>query len=184
MIAPARTDRSLFSEWWWTIDRGVLATVLGLVFAGSVLSFAAGPPMAQRLGYDTFHFVIRHAVFVGPAIVTVMMVSMLPIRTVRHIAFVVLAAALLGMVLTMVLGTEVNGARRWLRLGGFGLQPSEFMKPALIVTAAWLFSRPRTPAARRPGLGHMGVKPGGGYAAQLNRAARNHHKQQPVFAQP
>ncbi len=158
MTATARTDRTLFSEWWWTIDRGMLATVLGLVFAGAALSLAAGPPMAQRLGYDTFHFVMRHALFVGPAIVTVVMVSMLPVRYVRRLALLLLLAAFFGMALTLTVGPEVNGAQRWLRLGPFALQPSEFMKPALIVTAAWLFARPGR---------ILGPLPGGLFAALL-----------------
>ncbi len=141
MIAPARTDRSLFSEWWWTIDRMMLATILGLAFAGAALSLAASPPMAQRLGYDTTYFILRHGMFLVPAVITVILVSMLPLRHVRILALCVLAVSLIAMGLILLVGTEVNGARRWFRVGPLGLQPSEFMKPALIVTSAWLLAR-------------------------------------------
>ena len=56
----SRSDRSPISEWWWTIDRWFLASFFGLIAFGVVLSFAASPNVAERIGLDSFHFVQRH----------------------------------------------------------------------------------------------------------------------------
>ena len=59
---------------------------------------------------------------------------------VRRFAGLALVAALITLVLVLVLGADVKGATRWIRIGSFSLQPSEFLKPAFVVIAAWLFS--------------------------------------------
>ncbi len=148
--ARGRISAGMFSEWWNTVDRTLLAAVLALAFTGLVLSFAAGPPMAQRFHYDTYHFVIRHAVFLIPALSGMVLISMLPPDYIRRLAVGLLGLAFIGMVLTLLIGPEVNGAQRWLDLGPFSLQPSEFLKPALIVTTAWVFAR-QTRTPRYPG---------------------------------
>ena len=58
----SRAHRSPLSDWWWTVDRPMLSLVLVLLLTGFVLSFAASPPVAERLGLDSLHFVFRHAV--------------------------------------------------------------------------------------------------------------------------
>ncbi len=136
----ARTDRSPFGEWWWTVDRVMLAAVVAIAFAGVMLSLAAGPPMAQRLGYEAYHFVIRHFVFLTPALVVLVLTSMLPTIVIRRLSVILLLVSLIGMAATLFVGEEVKGATRWLRFGPVGIQPSEFMKPALIVTCAWFFA--------------------------------------------
>lgn len=140
MAGFTRTDRGPFGQWWWTVDRTMLVTVLALAFVGAVLSLAAGPPMAQRLDYDASHFVVRHFAFLIPSVAVLITVSMLPVVTLRRICVIGLIVAFAGMVATLFVGPEVKGATRWLRFGPIGVQPSEFMKPMLIVASAWLFS--------------------------------------------
>ncbi len=61
----------------------------------------------------------------------------------RRGALIVLAIAIVLMMVTLVIGVEVKGARRWIDIAGLSVQPSEFMKPAFVVVAAWLFSENR-----------------------------------------
>jgi cell division protein FtsW len=68
------------------------------------------------------------------------MVSMLDSRGIRRLAFVIYAVAIGIMILLPFMGHNAKGATRWLQLPGLSLQPSEFMKPALIVLVAWMFS--------------------------------------------
>jgi cell division protein FtsW len=63
---------------------------------------------------------------------------------IRRVAVVGLFGAFMMMFGTLVLGAEINGAQRWLRLGGLSIQPSEFIKPFFVVVSAWLFSLSRT----------------------------------------
>src|SRR5204863_6094632 len=61
-------------------------------------------------------------------------------RQARRVALIVLIAATVLMLVALFVGTEVKGARRWIDILGFSLQPSEFMKPAFVVIVAWLFA--------------------------------------------
>jgi cell division protein FtsW len=65
----SRTVRTPFGDWWWTVDRAVLAAMFGLMLGGIILSLAASPPVAARLNLDAFHFVNRHVLFLAPTIV-------------------------------------------------------------------------------------------------------------------
>jgi cell division protein FtsW len=142
----SRTERTLFAEWWWTIDRLMLAAIGALMLAGIVLLLAASPPIAAKLGLDPFHFVNRQILYLVPAIAVMLATSFLSPHQIRRLA---LAVFIIGMVLlaaTLVFGAEVKGARRWIVLLGLNIQPSEFVKPAFVILIAWLFGE----SARRP----------------------------------
>ena len=146
----ARTDRGRIATWWWTVDKPLLGIVIALMFSGLVLSLASSPPVAERLGLGSFHFVLRHGFFLLIAMAVLVGTSMMSPRMIRRGALVVFCAGVVLMALTLVIGMEIKGARRWLDLGVFALQPSEFVKPAFAVLAAWLFAqadtRPDMPA--------------------------------------
>lgn len=135
----SRTDRSPVANWWWTIDRWFLAAFLMLMGLGVVLSFAASPAVAERIGLSSFHFVTRQIVYMLPALVVMIGISFLSPRQVRRFALVMLAGALVLMVVTLFAGMEVKGSRRWLYVFGVSVQPSEYLKPAFVVICAWLF---------------------------------------------
>ncbi|MDK9696342.1 MAG: putative lipid II flippase FtsW [Siculibacillus sp.] len=136
-----RTDRSLFASWWWTVDRTLIAAAVALMVAGLIFSFAASPVVAERIGVqDSFHFVKRHAVFFVPALAMLFGMSFLGPRGVRRGAVLVFGASLVLLVAVLFVGQEVKGARRWINLLGVSIQPSEFVKPAFIILAAWLFA--------------------------------------------
>ena len=142
----SRANRSPLTEWWWTVDRVLLGLVILLLLTGLVLSFAASPPVAERIGLAPMHFVLRHALFVPLAAAVMIGCSLLTPRQVRRAALIMLTAGLILMVLVLFIGAEVKGSRRWLYIAGFSLQPSEFVKPAFIIINAWLFAE----GARRP----------------------------------
>ncbi len=142
-----RTDRSIFAEWWWTVDRTLIAAALALLAGGLVLSFAASPAVAERIGAsDSFYFIKRHAVFFVLALPILFGVSLASPRDVRRMGLVVFVGSLVLLVAVLIFGQEVKGARRWINVLGFSVQPSEFVKPAFIIVTAWLFaSREKKP---------------------------------------
>jgi cell division protein FtsW len=144
----SRADRGPLADWFWTIDRFFLAAFVLLMGIGFMLSFAASPPVAERLGLDSFHFVERHAIFVIPSIMVMIGLSFLTPRQIRRTAIILLVVSLAMMVLALFFGVEVKGSRRWISIGSFSLQPSEFMKPAFVVVCAWLFAE----RARHPDI--------------------------------
>ncbi len=144
MIAFHRTDQSLLGQWWWTVDRWSLGALGILIGYGIVLITAASPPVAERIGLDAYHFVERHLILLGPALGLMVAVSLLSPPAVRRLAVLLFLGALVAVVLTLVIGVEIKGARRWLHLLGLSLQPSEILKPAFAVVTAWLFALQRT----------------------------------------
>jgi cell division protein FtsW len=142
----SRAHRSPLSDWWWTIDRSMLSLALLLLLGGFVLSFAASPPVAERIGLEPLHFVARHAFYAPLAALLMVALSFLAPRQVRRAALALLLICLALMVLVLFVGEEIKGSRRWLFLAGVSIQPSEFIKPAFIVVTAWLFAE----GSRRP----------------------------------
>lgn len=140
MMSFARTDHSILGRWWWTVDRWTLAAVVLIAVIGVVLIQAASPAVAERIGLSTFHFIERHLMILLPSLGLVFAVSLLSPRGVRRLAVVMFLASALGVFLTLFIGMEIKGATRWLHLPGLSLQPSEFLKPAFAVVAAWLFA--------------------------------------------
>ncbi|HEY1752654.1 MAG TPA: putative lipid II flippase FtsW [Caulobacteraceae bacterium] len=137
----SRADRSPLGLWWWTVDHWLLGATLALMALGVLLSFGSSPAEAYRLDIPfAFHFAVRQSVFAAGGLVVVLAVSMLSTRHVRRAAFFIYAVAITLMAALVFLGHEAKGATRWVEFAGFTLQPSEFMKPALIVLVAWMFS--------------------------------------------
>jgi len=142
----SRAERTAFGEWWWTVDRLSLVACGALILTGIVMSLAASPPVAARLGLDPFHFVNRQIFFTIPAAAVMVAVSFMTPHQVRRLALIVFAVSLLMVALTPHFAAEIKGARRWLVVFGVSVQPSEFLKPSFIVIIAWLFGE----SARRP----------------------------------
>ena len=139
--AFSRADQSRVGVWWWTVDRWLLGATLSLIVLGVLLSFGSSPAAAQRLDIGfPFHFAVRQSIYAVIGLGILLAVSMLSPRGVRRGAFFIYVAAIAAMLGLLFLGHEAKGATRWVEIGGFTLQPSEFMKPALIVLVAWMFS--------------------------------------------
>ena len=137
----ARTDRTAAGLWWWTVDHWLLGGIAALMFLGVALAFAASPAAAQRIGIeDELHFAIRQSFFSVTGAGIMLSASMMSPRGVRRVAFIVFIASIAIMALLPFIGHTAKGAQRWLDLGGFGLQPSEFVKPALVILASWMFA--------------------------------------------
>ena len=146
----SRAQRTPFAAWWWTVDRLQLAAISAVMLGGIVLSLAASPPVAARLGLDPFYFVNRHVMYLIPALAVLLATSFLSPRHIRRLALVVFAVSFCMVLLTPFVGAEVKGARRWIVLLGLNIQPSEFLKPAFVILIAWLFAesakKPEVPA--------------------------------------
>jgi cell division protein FtsW len=143
-----RAEKSLVTEWWFTVDRMLLATIVTIAGAGVVLSLAASPAIAIKRGLPTYYFVERQLIFVALAVTVMLALSLLTPARIRRVALGLLAASLLLLVVVLLTGAEINGARRWLHMAGYSFQPSELAKPAFVVISAWLLSKWQ----RRPGL--------------------------------
>ena len=144
----SRDDKGILANWWFTVDKVLIAAVLILMGIGVLVSLAASPAIAVKCGYAVYHFVERHVIFVGLGGLIMLAVSLLSPLGVRRLSVLLAASGLVLMGLVLVMGAQVNGATRWLALAGHSFQPSEFYKPAFVVMAAWLFSPEQGPGMR------------------------------------
>ena len=144
-----RSDRGLLAQWWFTVDRGLMFAVLLLMASGVLVSMAASPPVADRIGADTFHFIKGQLFYLTFAVPLLIALSFFPPRLARRAGLVMFFGALGLMVLALFFGPELKGAHRWIDLGPINLQPSEFAKPAFVVVVAWFLAehtrRPEMP---------------------------------------
>ncbi len=139
--APVRDVEPILPKWWRTIDKWSVSCVLILFGIGILLGLAASPPLAEKNGFEPFHYVQRQAVFGFMALFAMMLTSMMSPQLVRRLAIIGFVVAFAAMALLPVFGTDFGkGAVRWYSLGFASLQPSEFLKPAFVVMVAWLMA--------------------------------------------
>jgi cell division protein FtsW len=145
----SRSERGIVNDWLWTVDRPLLATIIFLMVAGIVFGLGASPAVAERLRLDSLHFTHRQVAYVILAIPVMLAVSFLNPRYVRRAALLLFTVTLCMVVATLFFGAETKGAKRWLNFPVMGtVQPSEFLKPAFVILAAWAFAE----GAKRQGI--------------------------------
>ncbi len=141
MLMQQRPEGSVIGNWWHSVDRWSLGAVVALFITGMVLGLAASPPLAEKNGLATYHYVIRHGIFATMGLSGIILLSMMSNVSIRRLGVVLFLIAFTATALLPVLGTDFGkGATRWYSLGIVGLQPSEFLKPAFAFFAAWLMA--------------------------------------------
>jgi len=140
MTVLSRADDSLIADWWWTVDRWLLLALALLLAAGVILAFGASTPKAEDLGLPPFYFVKRQGVYLLLAAAVMIGISLLAPKTIRRGGILLCLLALAMTAVTLFVGPEFNGARRWLSVAGMTVQPSELLKPAFVITSAWLLA--------------------------------------------
>ena len=138
---PLRDSEPILPRWWRTIDRWTLSAVLLLFGIGILLGLAASPPLASRNGFEPFHYVQRQAFFGMLALTAMILTSMMSPQLVRRLGVLGFFCAFAALVMLPIFGTDFGkGATRWYSLGFASVQPSEFLKPGLIIMSAWLMA--------------------------------------------
>ena len=143
----SRIKHSVFAKWYWTVDFQLQIALFALMGVGLVLTMAASPPEAERLGRSTFFFVHHQFAYILGASIMMLLISLFEPRYIRRGALLIFIASIILIFVALHFGHEVKGSRRWI----FNIQPSEFLKPAFVVLAGWTISE----AARRqdmPGI--------------------------------
>ncbi|MCL4675667.1 MAG: putative lipid II flippase FtsW [Pararhodobacter sp.] len=138
---PVHAGEPVLSRWWRTVDRWTISCVLLLVGVGLLLALASSPPLAARNHVSPFHYFEKHAIFAALSMTAMFLVSMQSPETIRRWGVLGFAIGLLALAALPFIGSDFGkGAVRWLSIGGTSVQPSEFIKPCLAVTAGWLLA--------------------------------------------
>ena len=140
MLAYGRGDTSIIGRWWFTLDRWSLVALLILLGFGGVLTLAASPAVAERIGLGTFSLAHQQLLILPAACGALLAASLLTPTWVRRLGVVGLGVCLVLLLLTLMFGDTFKGATRWINIFGFSLQPSELLKPAFVITAAWMLA--------------------------------------------
>ena len=140
-----RGDRSPLGTWFFDIDRVLLLLTLLLLAIGLIAVAAASPATAARYSGEHRHipplyYFWRQLMWIGVSLPVLIGVSMMPVKAARRMAIGGAVVMTLLLAATPFVGVTVNGARRWIGAGFAQFQPSEFLKPFLFVTVAWLLS--------------------------------------------
>ncbi|MGE4429359.1 MAG: FtsW/RodA/SpoVE family cell cycle protein [Sphingobium sp.] len=138
-------ERTTFAVWFWEIDRLLLTLIIVLLAIGLVAVAAASPVAAidrstAHVSVDPLTYFYRQLVWVVLGVPLMLLVSMLPKDVARRYAIVAALVFAFTLLLVPLLGTNVNGAKRWIDLSIMRFQPSEFLKPVYVVAVAWLLS--------------------------------------------
>jgi cell division protein FtsW len=136
----SRSDRGGLARWWFTVDRALMSAVLLLMAVGVLISMAASPPVAERIGLDSFHFFKSQLFYLFFAVIALVAVSFLDVNWVRRIGLLTFAGSIVLMLAALKFGPEIKGAHRWINIGPLNLQPSEFAKPGFVVAASWFLA--------------------------------------------
>ena len=135
-----RTGKSFLGSWWWTIDRIILTTILFIIAFSAVMITTASPAVADRIGVDSYFFVKRQLVFLTLSLFVITFFSFLSPNIIKFISTTGFIFFCILMILTLIIGVEIKGAKRWIGIGSFSIQPSEFMKPFFAVITGWILS--------------------------------------------
>jgi cell division protein FtsW len=141
----SRADTGRLALWYAEVDRVLLFMVLLLIATG-LLAIAVASPVAAEISerrgvpMHDLNYLFRQLVFLGVSLPMLLWAATRSKKEIRQIAVWGTVAGIVGLFLVQIVGTEVNGARRWLGPGMFRLQPSEFLKPCFAIAMGWLLS--------------------------------------------
>lgn len=132
-----------------TYDRPLLIIATILFALGILFSMSASPAATARIQIgEAFYFAGRQAAYAAVGIVVMLAAASLDPRQLRRGAVILAAICLPLCLLASIFGPEIKGAQRWFDLGFTSFQPSEILKPALIVVWAWMLGE----AMKQPGF--------------------------------
>ncbi len=136
-----RRNLNFFKKWWLDVDKINFLIVLGIIIFGLMMTASSSPAIAKRLDVDKFFFLRKQLIFAGIALFLLIAISFLDQEKIKIFSFFGLVMTLLLLVLVLFFGSEAKGAKRWISLAGFTLQPSEFAKTFFIIFNAFILQR-------------------------------------------
>jgi cell division protein FtsW len=143
------------------LDSHILVLVtLGLTAFGLVMVYSATSAPAAVGGGDSIFYLKRESIYAAIGVLLLLVASRVDYRTLRALAPIMMLASFGLCLVVLVLGEQVNGARRWLGVGPLAFQPSELAKLSLAIWASAYLARHRAPQSLKELARPIGITTG------------------------
>jgi len=143
------------------LDSHILVLVtLGLTAFGLVMVYSATSAPAALGGGDPVFYLKRESIYAALGVLLLLIASRIDYRKLRHLAPILMLASFGLCLAVLVLGEQVNGARRWLGVGPLAFQPSELAKLSLAIWASAYLARHRAPQSLKELVRPIGLTTG------------------------
>ena len=123
-----------------SVDKFLITIIAVTFFLGLIMVVTASPMIAFRLKLDPFYFIKRHIFYLSVGCLIIYLITLVPEQFIKRAAIFGFFLSLIALIFVLFKGHEVKGARRWLSLGLFSIQPSEFAKTFFVIFIAWIIS--------------------------------------------
>jgi len=132
---------NILKKWWIDIDKINFLIVLGIIIFGLMMTATSSPAIAKKINVDKFFFLKKQMIFAAIALVLLVGISFLDQQKIKVFASIALLATIMLLIMVLFFGSEAKGAKRWISILGFTLQPSEFAKTFFIICNAFILQR-------------------------------------------
>lgn len=122
------------------VDNVFLMTVLMLTVYGLIMVFSASSPNSFYSSGDGMEYLKSQSLWAVIGVFAMLFTASVDYKIIKKMRFLIYGASVFLLLLVAVVGTSVKGAKRWLRLGPFSMQPSEMAKIAIIIMCAYILS--------------------------------------------
>ncbi len=136
-----RSSLNLITRWWIDIDKINVLIVLGVIVFGLMMTATSSPAIAKRIDVEKFFFLKKQLIFAAIGLILLVLISFLDQEKIKIFAIIGLAITIIFLIAVLFFGIEAKGAKRWISLGGFTLQPSEFSKTFFVILNAYILQR-------------------------------------------
>ncbi len=120
------------STWWNEIDKFNFLIIITIAIIGIILSISIN---------REFSFFNKHILYCFLAIIVMIIISSLDNRTIRRLSLFGIIFFMILLISVLLLDYEIKGSKRWFKIAGLSIQPSEFIKPFFLILSAWFLSK-------------------------------------------
>ncbi len=132
---------NLVKKWWIDVDKINFLLVLGIIAFGLMMTATSSPAIAKKIGVDKFFFLKKQLIFACIAVTLLIVISFLDQERIKVFCLLGFVTTVFLLIAVLLFGSEAKGAKRWISLAGFTLQPSEFAKTFFIILNAFILQR-------------------------------------------
>lgn len=123
------------------LDVGFLVLVLILLTVGLLMLFSASYPYAEAYFNNSYHFILRQAIFAVVGIVGMLVISKFNFNKYKKFAWILYIIINVILLILLIMPAQIMGVKRWLVVGSFSFQPSEIAKFSVILLFSALIAR-------------------------------------------